>query len=195
MEYVNCAPEVRNTLRARDILGVRSSRPGVVVVDAAQPTAYCVAGRPHAIVVTTAALGILDPHELDAVLAHEQAHIDGHHHRILITLRALAASMPKLPLFAKASSAVARLLEMRADDAAVRGCGIDALLSGLANLAGHPAMAVERLGAADTAVVARATRLAAPPQLLVQWRSRVLAAAAIALTLVAPAVLQLLCSR
>jgi Zn-dependent protease with chaperone function len=176
------------------ILGVRSSRPGVVVVDAAQPTAYCVAGRPHAIVVTTAALDILAPHELDAVLAHEQAHIDGHHHRILVTLRALAASMPKLPLFAKSSSAVARLLEMCADDVAVRRCGIDALLSGLANLAGHPAMAVERLGAADTAVVVRATRLTAPPQLLLQWRASLLATVVIALILFAPAVLQILCN-
>ena len=43
------------------ILGAPSSRPGVVFVDAAQPTAYCVAGRPHAIVVTTAALGVLSP--------------------------------------------------------------------------------------------------------------------------------------
>ncbi len=175
------------------ILGAPSSRPGVVVVDAAQPTAYCVAGRPHAIVVTTAALGVLSPHELDAVLAHEQAHIDGHHHRILTTLRALAASMPNLPLFANASSAVARLLEMCADDAAVRRCGIDALLSGLANLAGHPTMANQRLGAADTAVVVRATRLAAPPQLLVQWRASLLATAVIALILVVPAVLQILC--
>jgi Zn-dependent protease with chaperone function len=181
--------------RSARILGAPSSRPGVVVVDAAQPTAYCVAGRPHAIVVTTAALGILGPHELDAVLAHGQAHIDGHHHRILMTLRALAASMPNLPLFAKASSAVGRLLEMCADDAAVRRCGIDALLGGLANLAGHSAMADERLGAADTAVVVRATRLAAPPQLLVQWRASLLAAATIALILVPPAVVQILCYR
>ena len=190
-----CASRSHEHAESARILGAPSSRPGVVVVDAAQPTATASPDARTQSSSQPAALGILAPHELDAVLAHEQAHIDGHHHRILTTLRALAASMPNLPLFANASSAVARLLEMCADDAAVRRCGIDALLSGLANLAGHPTMASQRLGAADTAVIVRATRLAAPPQLLVQWRASLLATAVIALILVVPAVLQILCDR
>jgi hypothetical protein len=37
--------------------------------------------------------------------------------------------------------------------------------------------------------------LAAPPQLLAQWRATLLATAVIALILVVPAVLQILCDR
>ena len=44
-----------------------------------EPAAYCVSGRPPAIVVTTAALGALDDRQLDAVVAHERAHLAGHH--------------------------------------------------------------------------------------------------------------------
>ena len=50
-----------------------------VVLDAAQPAAYCVPGRPAAIVLTSAALDVLDPGQLTAVLAHERAHLAGRH--------------------------------------------------------------------------------------------------------------------
>lgn len=38
--------------------------------------------------------------QLKAVLAHEDAHLSGHHHHMLMVLRALAATLPHLPLFA-----------------------------------------------------------------------------------------------
>lgn len=133
----------------------------VVVVDAEVRAAYCVSGKPSTIVVTSAAVDALDDHEMSAVLAHEWAHVRGHHLGLTILLRALASALPRLTLMREGALEVARLLEMCADDAAVRRCGRDAVLSGLRALAGAaPATA---LGAADVAVVSRARRLTAPP--------------------------------
>lgn len=178
---------------AARMIGRPTGRPDVVVVDAHQPAAYCVAGRPNAIVITTAALTTLDQPQLAAVLAHENAHITGHHHQLLMVLRALAASLPGLPLFRRAAEVVAELLEMCADDTAARRHGTRPLLGGLLTLAGpHPPLA-EGLAAAGTAVVARAARLASPAAAGTQWRSRVVLAATMALTLSAPALIELLC--
>ena len=61
------------------LVGHRTGDPDVVIVEAIEPAAYCVSGRPSAIVVTSAAVAALDDHELAAVLAHERAHLTGHH--------------------------------------------------------------------------------------------------------------------
>jgi Zn-dependent protease with chaperone function len=175
------------------IVGTAADTPGVVVVDSAEPSAYCVAGRPDAIVVTTAALNTLTRAELEAVLAHERAHLNGRHHHILTVVRAIASSVPRLPLFASGLPAVSRALEMCADDAAARRHGAGALLSGLIKLAGRPAMAAQRMGAADSAVVARALRLAAPAHPASQWGLRIISIASIAVTITAPVIGEFLC--
>jgi Zn-dependent protease with chaperone function len=175
------------------IVGRATETPGVVLIDAAAPTAYCVAGRPDAIVVTTAAQNTLTSTELAAVLAHEQAHLDGRHHGILTVVRAIALSVPGLPLFREGVPAVANALEMCADDAAVRRHDASALLSGLVKLAGHPAMAGERMGAADSALVARALRLAAPAHPAWIWGLRIMSVASIAITITAPVLGELFC--
>ena len=132
----------------------------VVVVHAAEPAAYCVDGRPPVIVVTTAAIAALDEQELTAVLAHERAHLSGHHPNVVAVLRGLAKVFPRFRLMTEGAAEVSRLLEMRADDAATRQQGRNALLSGLIALAG--AAPSEALGAADIAVLARAKRLSTP---------------------------------
>jgi Zn-dependent protease with chaperone function len=143
------------------LVGRPTAESDVYVVDAAERTAYCVSGKPPAIVVTSAAVAALDDRELGAVLAHERAHLDGHHLRVVTMLRGLALVFPWLSLMTRGAAEVSRLLEMCADDAAVRRYGNDALLAGLMALAGGvPAAA---LGAADVAVLNRAERLALPP--------------------------------
>ena len=69
---------------------------GATLVDHAQPAAYCVAGPHPTVIVTTAALQALDPDQLDAVLAHERAHLASHHHRLLAIAqnRAPGTSLP-----------------------------------------------------------------------------------------------------
>lgn len=158
---------VRMRIRAREhadavrIVGRHDGARDVVVVEAEKPAAYCVTGRPSAVVVTSAAVGALDEPQLAAVLAHEHAHLAGRHWMVIAALRGLAAVLPGLALMTEGAEHVSRLLEMCADDAAARRHDRRALLSGLIALC-HMAPA-EALAAADIAVLARAERLAAPP--------------------------------
>jgi Zn-dependent protease with chaperone function len=165
---------------------------GVVVLSAPEPAVYCVAGRPPAIVVTTAALDGLNEPQLHAVLAHEHAHLNGHHHDLLVTLRALALSLPSLPLFAAAAGSVARLLEMCADDTAARQHGRQLLLDGIVSLVEGPRSAAA-LGAAHTAVLARAHRLATPAAAHIRWVHRLGLSTAISLTAAIPIAFGLAC--
>jgi beta-lactamase regulating signal transducer with metallopeptidase domain len=156
------------------LVGRPTAERDVYIMDSTERTAYCVSGKPPAIVVTSAAVAALDDRELGAVLAHERAHLDGHHPRIVTALRGLATVFPWLALITRGSAEVSRLLEMCADDAAARRYGHRALLTGLMALAGgSPAAA---LGAADIAVLNRAQRLADPPA----YRARFGAQAALA---------------
>jgi Zn-dependent protease with chaperone function len=165
----------------------------VVAVEAEQPAAYCVAGRPRAIIVTTAALASLKDDQLAAVLAHEQAHLTGRHHQLLMVLRAIAAGLPRLPLLVAGPEAVARLLEMCADDTAARRYGPHPLLCGLMTLVARPAVPAAALAATNTAVLDRASRLAAPAPPSARWRDRVMLCAAISLTIAAPLLAGVLC--
>jgi Zn-dependent protease with chaperone function len=179
--------------REARMIGHPTDRPGVLVVDAHRPAAYCVAGKPNAIVVTTGALDALDGSQLSAVLAHENAHIAGHHHQLLMVLRGLATSLPRLPLFRRGAAAVADLLEMCADDVAARRFGTRPLLAGLLTLAGPQRVPADGLAAAGTAVLARALRLADPARPGLQWRQRIALGATMVTTVGAPAVIDLLC--
>ena len=143
--------------RAVRIVGRHDHAGDAVVVDADKPAAYCVSGRPSAIVVTTSALATLDEGELNAVLAHERAHLRGHHTHITAVLRSLAVVFSRVSLMTEGAGEVSRLLEMCADDAAARQHGREALLSGLLALAG--AAPAPALGAASIAVLSRAERL------------------------------------
>jgi Zn-dependent protease with chaperone function len=155
-----------------------------VVVEAEEPAAYCVSGRPPAIVVTSAALAALNDDELAAVLAHERAHLNGHHSVVVTTLRGLAAVFPKLTLMREGASEVSRLLEMCADDASARRHGPAVLLSGLITMCRTtPAGA---LAAADVAVLARAERLATPPRDPAVARARAALISLIAVMVAAP---------
>ena len=87
---------------------------GAVVLDDPRPAAYCVAGRPAAIVLTSGALAVLDRPQLAAVLAHERAHLAHRHHLLTMATRGLAAAFPGVPLFTRGAAEVARLAEMAA---------------------------------------------------------------------------------
>jgi len=133
-----------------------------VVLNAAQPAAYCVPGRPAAIVLTSAALAVLDPGQLDAVLAHERAHLAGRHHLLIALTRALAATFPGVPLFTRAPAEVARMAEMCADDAAARRSSRPTLIAALLAMGTGTAVPAAALAATTCAVSARVQRLLEP---------------------------------
>ena len=114
---------------ASGIAGARA-----VMLDDPRPAAYCVAGRPAAIIVTSGALTVLDPPQLRAVLAHERAHLAHGHHVLATVTRALAAALP-VPLFTRGAAEVARLAEMSADDTAARANGRPPLATALIAIA------------------------------------------------------------
>lgn len=155
-----------------------------VVLEAAEAVAYCVAGRPSAIVVTSAALAALDDRELAAVLAHERAHLKGRHSVVVTALRGLAAAFPKLTLMREGATEVSRLLEMCADDASARRHGSDVLLSGLITMC--RASPTGALAAADLAVLERVERLAVPPGDPAVARARAALISVIAVMIAAP---------
>ena len=124
-----------------------------VVLDDSRPAAYCVAGRPAAIVVTSGALAVLDPPQLSAVLAHEGAHLAHRHHTLATVTRGLAAALPGVPLVTRGAAEVATLSEMAADDAAARTAGRPPLIAALiaiATGAAFPSTGVANAGAANT---------------------------------------------
>jgi Zn-dependent protease with chaperone function len=136
-----------------------------VVLDVPQLAAYCV--PPGIIVVTAGALSILAPAQLDAVLAHERAHLAGRHHVLVALTRGLAAVFPAVPLFARGLGEVERLAEMRADDAAARQAGRRPLIEALLTMGTGTAVSMapaHALGAASCAVAARVERLLEPPR-------------------------------
>jgi Zn-dependent protease with chaperone function len=173
---------------------------GAVLVEHPQPTAYCVAGRHPTVILTTGALQALEPGQLDAVLAHERAHLAGHHHRLLAIARIGRLVLPFLPLMRAADEQVARLVELHADDAAARARDPRLLATALVVLA-TAASPAPALAAAATDSVQRIHRLLVPAEPLGRARRQLLRtiAAALALTPVAlalaPAVLALALGR
>ncbi|MBB3663612.1 Zn-dependent protease with chaperone function [Prauserella sediminis] len=159
-----------------------------VVVESPQRLAYCVAGRPHAIVVSQGALDTLDAPHLAAVLAHERAHLDGRHHLVLAATRGLAGTLPKVPLFTTGAAEVARLLEMCADDTAARAHGRQTVLGALLALSGAATLPTGALGATGVGVLDRAERLAEPVGFAQRWRARALLTTTLALLTAGPVI-------
>jgi Zn-dependent protease with chaperone function len=155
---------------------------GAVLVEHSQPAAYCVAGRQPTVIVTTGAVRALDPGQLDAVLAHERAHLAGRHHQLVALARIGRELLPFVPLLRDAAGQVARLVELHADDAATRARDPRLLATALVVLA-TPASPAPALAAGATDSVQRIRRLLGPGEPLGRARRQLLRATAAALAL------------
>ena len=164
------------------LVGHRDPDLGATLVDHAQPAAYCVAGPHPTVILTTAALQALDPDQVDAVLAHERAHLACRHHRLLAIARIGRQILPFFPLMRDADTQITRLVEMHADDAATAHRGTGPLATALAVLAAAVGPA-PGLAAATTDAVQRIQRLLGPAEPLSRLRRRLLGAGAAMLAL------------
>jgi Zn-dependent protease with chaperone function len=144
------------------VVGRRGPVPGMVLLEDDRPVVYCVPVR-RRIVFTTGALRRLDSPQLDAVLAHERAHLAQRHHLVIILATSLRGAFPRIPFFAAAASQIGCLLEMAADDAAARRAHPLTLARALLTLAAAQVPA-GALGAGDTAGAQRIRRLIESPQ-------------------------------
>jgi beta-lactamase regulating signal transducer with metallopeptidase domain len=142
--------------------------PGALVIDYPTAAAYCLPGIRSQIVVSAGTLDLLGPAELTAVLAHERAHVRARHDLVLIPFTSLRRTFPRSRVIAQSYRTVALLVEMMADDRALRVRGLlrrelaTALLRfGTAGADGAPAGG---LAAAEGELTARVNRLLIPPR-------------------------------
>ena len=159
--------------------------PGALVVDSPAAAAYCVPGLRSQIVVSVGTLDLLDAAELAAVLAHERAHLRARHDLVLLPFSALGRAFPRSRLVRRAHATVALLVEMLADDQALRHRPARELATALlrvgASGAGRtPSGALAAVPAPDGETAARVARLLAPsPRLSPPVLALVCAAAAV----------------
>lgn len=132
---------------------------GALLLEQPERCVYCVAGRPAAIVITRGALDVLDEEQLAAVLAHERAHLSERHHLLVAASRGVATVLPRLRLFTAGADALARLVEIRADDVALRRHPPAALVGALLALSDGRRINATALGASSVGVVERVERL------------------------------------
>ncbi len=118
------AAVLRARRRHRDLLTLLAHGdpkvPGALVVDHPAAAAYCVPGLRSRIVISAGTLELLDQAELAAVLAHERAHLRERHDLVLLPFTALLRAFRWSAVARRAESAVALLVEMLADDHALR---------------------------------------------------------------------------
>ena len=119
-----------------DLLAERE-RAGVTVLAHSAPAAYSVPGRRSRIVVSRGTFDRLTSDELDAVIAHERAHLRQHHDLVVQPFVAWRRSFPFLRPARDAARAVEQLVECLADDAARSRTSAAALDGALATMAGH----------------------------------------------------------
>jgi len=138
--------------------------PGALVVDHPTAAAYCLPGLRSHIVVSVGTLKLLGCGELAAVLAHERAHLRERHDLVLLPFTALRRAFPKSATCTDAHQAVALLVEMLADDRALRTRPARELVSALVRFgtAGTCPAPAGALAAAEGEVAARVTRLLQP---------------------------------
>jgi Peptidase family M48 len=101
------------------------------------PLAFSLAGRPGAVVATEGLTRHLPDASVAAVLEHERAHLRGRHHLLVAVVDTAAAVFSVVPLFRRAPAAMRELVEITADTAAVRACGMVAVRTALLGMALH----------------------------------------------------------
>jgi len=183
------AVERREHAALLGLLGRRDTDLGAVVIDHDERLAYCVPGRHGQMVITTGALRSLAPEQVAAVLEHEQAHLRGRHHLVLAGAETMARAFPGVPLFERARTEIARLVELLADDVAARRHPRTQIAAALVRLATGRAPAFT-LGAGGETALTRVRRMLHPEAPLGR-RERLTGLLTVAVLLAGPAVVAL----
>jgi Zn-dependent protease with chaperone function len=102
-----------NPLSARDVR----------MLDVEEPLAYCLPGLRQRVVLSEGAVSRLSRDELEAVITHERAHLRARHDLVLEAFIAVHAAFPRFVRSKSALGAVQLLVEILADDRAVRAVG------------------------------------------------------------------------
>ncbi|MCZ2830675.1 M48 family metalloprotease [Modestobacter sp. VKM Ac-2986] len=190
----------RTRKRHRELLElVVRSVPGedTRLLDHPAPIAFCIPGARPLLVLSSGIVAELDGPQLDAVIAHERAHLREHHHLLLLPFVAWRAALPVLPAADRAHDAVRDLVEMRADDVALTSLGCSdprhTLAAAIVAAAGGAGGQVPEgaLAVAGGSVAVRVRRLLAPAHPLPLAARAAALLCALALLLVPPLLLVL----
>jgi Zn-dependent protease with chaperone function len=159
-----------------DLVGVSDTAPaartsGLRILQVMQPLAYCLPGVRSRVVLSSGTLHALTDPELAALLCHERAHLRARHDLVLEAFTAVHTAFPRFVRSASALDAVRLLVELLADDAAVRVAGAPPLARALVTCASS-ATPAGALAAGGPNTVLRVQRLSG------RGNSRTLAAAA-----------------
>lgn len=148
------------------------------VLGVPQPLAYCLPGVRSRVVVSEGALSALADEEVAAILTHERAHLRARHDLVLEAFTAVHAAFPRLVRSANALGAVQLLVELLADDAAVRAAGRAPLARALVACASGRAPS-GALAAGGPSTVVRVRRLCGGGNSLAMAAAAYLAAVAV----------------
>lgn len=161
-----------------DLVGKSHHARDLRILDVKQPLAYCLPGVRGRVVVSEGALNTLSDSEVAAILTHERAHLRARHDLVLEMFTAVHAAFPRFVRSASALDAVRLLIELLADDAAVRAAGPTPLARALVACASGltPSGA---LAAGGPTTVLRVRRLCGRPNSLALAATAYLAAAAV----------------
>jgi Zn-dependent protease with chaperone function len=202
----------RQRRRHRELLALLASPSPqgarTVVISHDSPVAYCLPGGARSVTVLSDGLmDALEPAELRAVLIHENAHLSQRHHLLLWAFAAWRQALPWLPTTRLAQESVNSLIEMLADDVALKteskvtlikaiaivasgsaptGSGTDFRPAGQAGLGLENLESAAGVTGADSArtTVSRVSRLLSPqPQLPASIRGSVVAGCVLLLAL------------
>ena len=151
---------------------------GLRILDVKEPLAYCLPGVRSRVVVSQGTLTTLSDNEIAAILSHERAHLRARHDLVLEMFTAVHAAFPRFVRSGNALDAVRLLIEMLADDAAVRAAGPTPLARALvACAAGRTPSGALAVGGPTT--VLRVRRLGGRPNSRAFAATAYLAAAAV----------------
>ncbi|MBL7259843.1 M56 family metallopeptidase [Paractinoplanes lichenicola] len=110
----------RENAIAAEFRGLPVDADRVAMIDDTRAEAFAVPGRPGRVVVTTGMRSALDDRQYDALLAHERAHLDSKHHRLVLLARLAAAAHP---VFRWLTRRIEFLVERAADERAAEQVG------------------------------------------------------------------------
>lgn len=193
----------RQRSRHRDMLHLLSSpssdRPDTLVISHQAPVAYCLPGGSRSVtVLSEGLLELLSPAELHAVLLHEETHLTQRHHLLLWAFAAWRSALPWLPTSKLAQQSVSSLIEIMADDVALRSVGKSTLVTAIALVAsGAAQLPADKLVGGDSAAQidtpattsARLARLLAPSPALSRGLQALIVIAAVLLLAIPTALL------
>lgn len=127
----------RNNLSDSTYRGLRDA--DIRVLDAAEPIAYCLPGLRQRVVLSRGTLANLSEAEVTAILSHERSHLRARHDLVLEAFTAVNEAFPRIVRSKSALGSVQLLVELLADDSAVKVAGPTPLARALITCAGSTA--------------------------------------------------------